>query len=187
VWVKWVLDVATKSREPIESPDDISIRGVSADGKHLLTWKQTDTGRVVNEMPVLKNEVFLVDPVTLRPQQIAGEADHLLPRRLFLHGTRLLTESYYPPTSPLDEIVVFDYKTKDRVKITSPPQTVISGYHFCPSPDGRRIAYVWTEQTVGIWDGKTPRRSGVVVCGADGQGAKTIYRTDEPVSSLDWR
>ncbi len=200
-YVSWVYDVEKKVKTPLAVPPGLRVVDVSADGRLLLTRASV----VVRGQLVADKEdgTFVVPTDTFAPAAVGGAG--FQGQRLSPDGTRVLGAFLTPgikerPPQHDPAVVRLSDSTVTRLKC---PAEHAAGGMGCWSPDGRRIALVWSEGVdpdtlpfVGRLRaapvGPGPHRAyalRVSVLDADGSNHRVIVRRAPELSihNIDWR
>lgn len=190
--ISWVHDVKTKKNSLLALPAGHEIIDVSSDGKSLLTrtrpsqeW-DSETGHVI-ALETLKSRRLSGQP--FQAMRFSPDAKEVIGYR---HGKK--------EDRPSPGVLVIMPVTEGRERTIALPPTATHSAHACWSPDGKRIAYEWTEI-----DAAAPEENGqpapqgkmrpnlplsrVSVADFDGNRSKVILRCEQgqTIRGIDWR
>jgi Tol biopolymer transport system component len=181
--VHGVVNVKTKAKTALKFPPAHTIIDWSRDGKYFLTRRANDED--------LSTTLFRVSRDGTEHKALADPKEQGTDARLAPDGKRVLYTSRpnVVPLFPGDSALwVLDLDTGKRTKVSAlAPRGFLTG--FCWAPDGKRLAYTWTDSTeennevrLVVW---------LVVCDPDGKNAAkvSLANTQEYLaqSLIDWR
>jgi dipeptidyl aminopeptidase/acylaminoacyl peptidase len=184
-----VYDVTTKKSAPLALPPGHGIIDVSPDGQTLLTV-------TMNQVDHSSFRSYLIPLATLKPRPLTGKpfrAMRFSPDGKRVLGTRVEVKNNASPPSLL--VLTLADGSERTVWRREKEKSFLGA---CWSPDGKRIAVVWTEEVPWPPGKPLPRRpvggppkqltaSRVSVVNADGTNRKTIIRRDYLIHGIDWR
>lgn len=187
--VHWLINVKTKEKTQLKLPDDHYIVDWSRDGKHFLTTRTwPNAGIFLMNRDGTEHKSLTAKQL---PAGSFGQAGRLSP-----DGKRLLFTIVTPPKEkekPVrKELAVLDTVSGKVAPVTDIPINGEFG-SYCWSPDGKRIAYIWTEVLDGNPEDVADKdiESQLVVCDPDGKNAKSIAtekgRLATRLLGTDWR
>lgn len=190
VYSSFLIDVETKKKTPLNLPNTHVITDWSRDGKYFLTtsWKWTEES--VEIRMHLMNRDGTEHKALTNETQLAGMGKFSPDGKRVLFFTEPIPKKDQKKRSP--SLVVLDLATGKSSSVEGVPSNgnVMS---TCWSPNGKQIAYVWTDHEAkpGVVDLKGTVTN-VVVCDADGKNQKTVATakaTENTItfSGLDWR
>lgn len=166
----WVYDLKRQRQTPLPLPAGHLISGVSPDEKTVDTVHDGSS------------HVFALKENRVTP--IATYKGY--PGRFSPDGKRILVARSKGETD--SELVILEVADRSESVVQVPTQVVYPGQPRW-SPDGRRIAYTWSEKMTNPPGGKTSYRWRVNVANVDGTNPRTVFRdgTLTGVRNLDWR
>jgi hypothetical protein len=185
--VSWEYDLKTKKKTSLALPLGHAIIDVAPDCKSLLTLAQSPFNDELTQS-------FIVPLDTLKARRLtetAFQGMRFSPDGKWVIGKRHGKKGDKPPPGLLVVASAADGSERD---LPVPAGAVSVGY-ACWSPDGKRIAYEWSEEVELLPRQPGPAGNGkglasrVSVADADGRNAKTILRRDydRSVRGLDWK
>jgi RNA polymerase sigma factor (sigma-70 family) len=187
--VSWVYDLKTKTKSPLALPLGHSIVDMSPDGKTLLTVVEDAFDRP-------STRTYLVPLDTLKPR--------LLREKVF-KGMRFSPDGKWvignwegkKGDTPSGERLVIVSVADGTEKKIALPEEVDWVFQACWSPDGKRIAYYWSEEIPQPPGAKKPEgvenykwdAQRLNIADADGRNAKTIIRREynQRIQGIDWK
>ncbi|QJW96793.1 hypothetical protein [Frigoriglobus tundricola] len=189
-----VHDVTKRTATPDKGLRGCCVLKVSPDGTRLLAR------RIVTE-PVERSETVLLDAVTREPVDAGAEGVTLT--HFFGPNKMLGTRAAPKGAADATEHVVFDLTTKKSAPVSLPKEVLGDSGELMfvlPSPDGKRLLHVWSEQVPAPanWPPGGPCRvARMTTSDPSGGRARTIFnpaikeRQDEIRNhvggSVDWR
>jgi RNA polymerase sigma factor (sigma-70 family) len=180
-----IINIKTGAKTELKLPEDHYITDWSRDGKHLVTTRTWPHAGIF----LMNRDGTQAQALTDKP---LPKGSYGLFGRLSPSGKQLLFQVVTPPDKkdqrPKVELTVLDIATG---KVTPVAGVGINGevQSYCWSPDGRRIAYVWSEV---LEDNLVDREieSQVVICDPDGSNARLIVTEKGrlvTIPAMDWR
>lgn len=182
----WTFDLKTRKRTTLDIPVGHEIVDLSPDGSTLLTVCRVrhDTE---NKTTLA---AFLVPLATLKPKQLAQS---MRPMRFSPDGTRVLGSARNPKAAKPSRWEPAVCAIADGSLWFVPiGDHVTDFFQACWSPDGKRIAMVWQEETPPpkevAADRKWRSHRGSI-CDSDGGRARVIVRAEPTrlISGVDWK
>jgi RNA polymerase sigma factor (sigma-70 family) len=183
--VHGIINVKTKEKTALNLPDDHYITDWSRDGTHFVTG------------------IFLInrdgtEPRALTDKRLPAGSFGLVGRlssdskRLLMRVVTPSTENYKDTTrSNGKDLAVLDLATGKVMPVADVP---INGevHGYCWSPDGKQIAYTWSEVLEGKPEDLADKEieSQVVGCDPDGKNLRVISSEKGrliTISGVDWR
>jgi hypothetical protein len=178
----WVYDLKTGKRTPLDMGDDCRIAAATADGTRLVLHRLHGK-QAAAKVPVENSEIVTYDLATGAMTRVGPEAEvNWAPADVFPDSKRLLVYEYLPANFQHRHLSL-DPATGTTERLAAvPPQRVCDNIRL--SPDGKRVAYSLVGSVeLSLHLNKYP----VVVADADGQNPTTVYESNRPIDSLDWR
>jgi RNA polymerase sigma factor (sigma-70 family) len=176
-----IIDVKTKEKTALQLPEDHYITDWSREGKHFVTT------RIWPHAGVFLMNRDGTEYKSLTEKRLPAGSYGVL-GRLSADGKRLLFKIVTPQRDKLAkvELAVLDIATGKATPVADVPLNgEIHGH--CWSPDGKRIAYCWSESqdnpAVEVIE------SQVVICDPDGKNATLVVseKGRVTISGMDWR
>jgi dipeptidyl aminopeptidase/acylaminoacyl peptidase len=182
----WTFDLKSRKRTMLDIPVGHEIVDLSPDGSTLLTvcHVRHDTE---NKMT---SAAFLVPLDTLKPKQLAQS---MRPMRYSPDGNRVLCSARNPKAvNPSRWEPAVCAIADGSLRFVPIGDHVTDFFQACWSPDGKRIAMVWQEETPppkGVAADRKWRSHRVSICDSDGGRARIIVRAEPTrlISGVDWK
>jgi RNA polymerase sigma factor (sigma-70 family) len=170
------------ARTKVELPRDHILTDWSRDGKYFLCTQFAPGEK--KDGPREEPRLWLMNRDGTPRRELTGPENRFAYGKFSPDGKRVLMGS------PLDTpkgLAVYDVASGKFTPVADVP---LNGtvHGICWSPDGKRIAYVWEQETMPNGDGEAH----VMVCDPDGKNAKSIASETEKfrgarIRGVDWR
>ncbi len=192
--ISWVYDFKTKTKSTLALPSGHEVVDVSSDGKFLLT--RTRPGNQWG-----RESAHVIALNTLQARQLTAQP--FLPMRFSPDGKEVIgyrSAKKDPPAHP--GVLVIASVADGLERTIALPATAINVRSACWSPDGKRIAFEWSEpgeapaepdrNQLPLPPGMTRAIlpvSRVTVADFDGTRSKTVipFGPGQTVYGIDWR
>jgi WD40-like Beta Propeller Repeat len=186
----FIVDVKTKAKTDLKLPKGHLITDWSHDGKYSLTTalEKTAEGQ--------QTQMHLMNRDGTQRKVLTDEKGLVMFGRLSPDGTRVLYTAMSPKEArdkpgqrPKEELSVLAVATGKKATVGEVPMNAaVQG--FCWSPDGKKIAYTWSEVPEGKpGEANKMPMSHLVVCDPDGKKPRTIVSKEFKLTFgvVDWR
>ncbi|HYH67400.1 MAG TPA: sigma-70 family RNA polymerase sigma factor [Urbifossiella sp.] len=194
------LDPATGETRPLALPDGCRVLDVAGDGKTFLVERR------VKDVPGAKLALADAGGAEVRPLTDLKTPPGFIAARFSPDGKRVLFTDGDPARKDAHtwgrshRPYVLDVATKERTALADFPENG-QAIGVCWSPDGKRVAYTWTQlhadllakDRIGGEDVQREAEGFLIVADPDGRNARTVasdkgrFFGNLVLAQLDWR